>query len=277
MLEPRLAAVLGHPVGHSLSPAMHNAAYQALSLPNLYVALDVVPAALPAALRGLVALGFVGANITVPHKQQALSLCDEVHPDAARVGCVNTVVVHENRLVGHNTDVGGFADSLTAVDATPSSGERAVVLGSGGAARAVIAALSAAGLRITVVARTPSRASDLVAIASVGIVPWTDEALARCISDAALLVDATSTALSPAAEAALPAEVPLDRLSPDAAVVSVVYHREPLLLRRARDRNLRTVDGAGMLLHQAARAFRLMTGHEAPVEVMRSALEASRT
>lgn len=263
----RVAAVLGHPVAHSRSPAIHNAAYAALGLDAVYVALDVEPARLPAALDGVVALGFMGVNVTVPHKEAALRGCDEIDDVARAVGAVNTIVVDGGRRRGCNTDVHGFRRSVE--ETLAAAPREAVVLGAGGAARAVVLALAQLGAATRVVARDVARARPLLALGALNAAPWTAEVLARVCAGADLVVDTTSAGLH---DDPTPAPVPLELLPAGAVVASLVYHREPALLAAARARGLRTLDGAGMLVHQAARAFELMTGHPAPVEVMRGAL-----
>lgn len=262
----KVAAVLGWPVTHSRSPALHNAAYRALGIDAVYVPLAVAPGTLGAALGGVRALGFLGVNVTVPHKEEARRLCDEVDALATEVGAVNTVVVRDGRLLGANTDVAGFARALA--EAGGASGP-VVILGAGGSARAVAAAVRAEGGEPRVVARRPERARDLGAA-----FPWTAAGLAEALEGAGLVVDTTPTGLSSqegVGEASHPAPVPLEALDSHAIVASLVYHREPALLARARARGLRTMDGAGMLVHQAALAFTLMTGREAPLEIMRAA------
>jgi len=271
----RVAGVLGWPVAHSRSPAIHNAAYRALGIDAVYVPLAVPPGALAAALAGVRALGFLGVNVTVPHKEEARRLCDEVDDLAAAVGAVNTVVVRDGRLVGANTDCGGFARALA--EAGGARGP-AVVLGAGGSARAVLAVIGGSpatawvggylphGSDTRIVARRPEQAEKLGRA-----FPWTEAGLDAALDGARLVVDTTPTALSAEAEATLPAPVPLDRVAPDALVVSLVYHREPALLAAARARGLRALDGASMLIHQAALAFTLMTGREAPLDVMHRA------
>jgi shikimate dehydrogenase len=133
-----LVGLLGWPVHHSLSPAMHNAAFRALGLDWAYLPLAVPPESLPDALAGLKALGFRGANVTIPHKEKALLGLDEITPEAKSLGAVNTLVIHDGRMVGHNTDVAGF---LAALDDAGCSPCRAVVMGAGGAARAAVYAL----------------------------------------------------------------------------------------------------------------------------------------
>jgi shikimate dehydrogenase len=269
----RLAGVLGWPLEHTRSPALHNAAYAAAGVDAVYVALPVPPERLAAAVAGLAALGFLGANVTVPHKAAALALCDRLDPVARRAGAVNTLVVEAGgALAGHNTDVAGFRDALDeAAPGLAAAGGPAVVLGAGGAARAVLLALADGGMTVRAVARQPERAEGLRRLGA-AVLPWTGRGLAEALAGAALLVDATSAALDPAGEAALPAPVPLERLAAGAVVASLVYHREPALLAAARARGFAVLDGGPMLVHQAARAFTLMTGAPAPLAAMRAAL-----
>lgn len=245
---------------------MHNAAFAAADVDAVFVALAVAPPDLAAVVRGLSAVGALGASVTVPHKQAVMELCDHVEPPADRVGAVNCLAFEQGGVVGHNTDAGGFADGLRA-DGIDPAGRRALVLGGGGAARAVVAGLSDAGAAVTVVARRPEAATWCAAR------PWSE--LGAHAARADLLVDATSAALAPASDVALAEQVPLTALPAGAAVVSLVYHRRPALLTRAADRGLVTGDGLSMLLHQGARAFTIWTGRPAPIDVMRSALTAA--
>lgn len=257
----RLAAVLGWPVGHSRSPALHNAAFAAAGIDAVFVALAVPPAELPTVIRALAATGALGASVTVPHKEAARAACARLDPVAARAGAVNCLVFEGGEVIGHNTDAGGFVDALGEAGVAPAG--RAVLLGGGGAARAVAVGLGDAGADVTVVARRPAAVSWCDAR------PWTE--LPALLDGAALLVDCTSAALDAAAGAALADAVALERLPAGAAVATLVYHRATPLLTRAAARGHRIVDGAGMLLHQGARAFTLWTGRPAPLEVMRHA------
>jgi len=265
-----VAAVIGSPIAHSLSPTIHNAAFAAVGLDAVFVPFRVEPEGLRAAVEGMRALGFLGASVTVPHKQAVLDCCDRVEPTARGIGAVNCLCFdHDGDVIGHNTDVDGFLESLRNDLRVEVSGLRAVLLGAGGAARAVHAALERGGAgSVSVVARTPAAGSW----ASAGAHPWTLEALRELLGPCDLLVDCTSAGLSAETETAVPAPVPLDELPPSAAVASLVYHREPSLLADARARGLKTLDGAGMLVRQAARAFRLWTGQPAPLAAMRAAL-----
>ena len=264
----RWAAVIGCPVDHSQSPALHNAAFAALGIDAVYLALAVAEPDLPAAVAGFRVTAPLGLSVTVPHKQAVVPLVDRVDSLAARIGAVNCIVREaDGAFVGHNTDAMGYVDGLRLDLGYDPASCRAVVLGAGGAARAVFAGLEHAGAEsIAVVARRPA-AVDWVAAE-----PWTETALASLLTDADLLVDCTSTGLSPATEHRLPAPIDIARLPPTAVVSSLVYHRTPALVARAAERGLRTQTGAPMLLHQGARAFSLWTGRDAPLAAMRRAL-----
>ena len=255
----RVGAVIGWPVDHSRSPALHNAAFAALGIDAVFVALPVAPAALAAALRGMAALGFLGASVTVPHKQACRDLCDRLDGAAEAVGAVNCVAFAGDALVGHNTDAAGFVDALSGELGREARGARAVLLGAGGAARAVAHGLTSAGAaEVTVVARRPA---DWCPVRG-----W--DQLAALASGADLLVDCTSAALG---SEPYPAPVPVDALPAGAAVVSLMYGRPLPLLEAAHARGLPAMDGAGMLVHQGARAFTIWTGRPAPIDAMRRA------
>lgn len=258
----KLAAVLGWPVAHSKSPALHNAAFAAAGVDAVFVALPVPPAELATVIRALAATGALGASVTIPHKEGALAACTRVDSLAARTGAVNCLVFDDGAVLGHNTDAGGFVDALA--EAGISAAGHAVLLGGGGAARAVAAGLTDAGAAVTVVARRPDAVAWCTAAA------WSE--LPSLLDGAALLVDCTSAGLAAETDTALAESVPLERLPSTAAVATLVYHRATELCRRAADRGLVTMDGKGMLLHQGVRAFTLWTGRTAPVEVMRAAL-----
>lgn len=261
----RVGAVLGWPVEHSRSPAMHNAAFAAAGIDAVFVALAVPARRVVEVVRGLAGAGLLGASVTVPLKEAVAAACDHLHPSAERTGAVNCLVFDGGEVTGHNTDAGGYTDAL-AEAGIDVSGRRTVILGAGGAARAVHAGLTDAGADVTVIARRPDAAAWTAAR------PWQPERLVEAFADAALVVDCTSTALDPAVERDVVAGLPLEALPHDAVVSSLVYHRTPLLLERASARRLRTLDGAAMLVHQGARAFTLWLGVPAPLAAMRAAL-----
>ncbi len=266
----RFGVVIGKPVGHSASPALHNAAFAAAKINAVFLAWEVADPDLHTVIDGLAAVSALGASITVPHKQAAMDRCSRLAALAAEIGAVNCLCFEKGgEIVGHNTDAGGFVDALHAAVEISLAGSQTVLLGAGGAARAVYAGIKAAGAAsIQVIARTPAKAAWVPGAA----LPWQGDVLEQCLASCDLLVDCTSSSLSASAETQLPVPIPISRLPAHAVVSSLVYHREPALLARARQRSLRTVDGAGMLVHQAARAFTLWTGKPAPIEAMQRAM-----
>ena len=264
----RLAAVIGSPVRHSLSPAMHNAAFRASGLDWVYVAFEVAPGGVAAAFTGARALHLGGLSVTIPHKAEAAAEVDELSPDAEAIGAVNTVVpVGEGRLRGENTDGGGFLASLADEDFEP-AGRRCVVVGAGGAARAVVYALARAGAaEVVVVNRSPERAQAAVALAGgVGRVgSGVDVALAD------LVVNATPLGLTGVdLDSSLPVDP--DLLGPGQLVLDLIPNPAVTpLMAAARTNGARAAGGLGMLVHQGALAFELWTGQPAPVGAMRVA------
>ena len=266
--KTRLAGIMGWPVAHSRSPALHNFWLDEHGIDGAYLPLAVRPERLAQALRALPALGFRGCNLTHPHKQMALSIVDRVEPVARRIGAINTVIVAaDGTLDGSNTDIYGFRETLNdnIPDWRPAAAP-VVVLGAGGAARAIVAALIEAGCdEIRLVNRTMARAESIVADLAVAasrivIHPW--GARDQVLSEAGLLVNTTTLGMT--GEPGL--EIGLERLPPAAIVVDIVYvPLETALLAAARRRGHRTVDGLGMLLHQGRPGFEAWFG--APVTV----------
>lgn len=258
----KLVAVIGSPVRHSRSPMIHNAAFAATGLDWVYVALEVAPGRGFDAVRALPDLGLAGINVTMPHKADAARACDELTPVAATLGSVNTVVVRpDGSRFGASTDGAGFLASLNAEGLDPSS-RSVLVLGAGGAARAVVAALQGSGAQVAVAARRAEAAASLAsAIPGVRAVDWPGaDAVA-----ADVVVNATPIGMGD--DPRLPVE-PV----PDQWIVDLVYHplRTPLLAR-AETVGAHPIGGLGMLVHQAALAFELWTGIAAPLEAMRAA------
>ena len=270
-----LVGVIGWPVKHSLSPPMHNAAFAELGLEWAYVPLPVYPDHVSEAVRGLRALGFAGANVTVPHKQAVLAHLDDVSRAAQVIGAVNTIVVRDGSLYGDNTDASGFITSLREVDFDP-AGTYCVLLGAGGAARAVAQGLADAGaLQVCVYNRTLSRARDLCRdmakfYSDVRFEPASLGDLTAIGDDTDLVVNATSLGMWPDTETSpWPGEVPVPG---HLTVCDVVYTpQETLFLTQARVVGAETVNGLGMLVHQGAAAFEMWTGRPAPVDTMRDA------
>jgi shikimate dehydrogenase len=274
-------AVLGHPIGHSRSPAMHNAAFAALGLDWAYEAIDVAPDDFAPLVREMPGRGFAGANVTIPHKLRALEVAHSASPVAEAVGAANTLVFADGRIHADNTDVEGFLTALRACAPEAPAGLRALVLGAGGAGRAVVFALLQARAHVEVWNRHSERAERLareLAAAADGL----DLAATAhpALENIDLLVNATSVGMAPQAGAPeLPSgsdpikELPLsaDELDDRLIVVDLVYRPEGTpLVRAARARGLRCADGIDVLVHQGAASFRLWTGMSAPLGAMRS-------
>ena len=262
-----LCGIVLHPAGHTRSPAMHNAAFRALGLDAVYVAFDVQPKGLAAALAGARVLGIRQLAVSLPHKRAVLAHLDEVEPTARRIGAVNTVTRRDDRLCGANTDALGAVRALERE--APLEGARAVVLGAGGSARAVVFGLRERGAQVTVLNRTPERAEALAReLGAAAAGPLTD--LAGTPHD--VLVNTTSVGLGSNAS-----PVPAEALAPDSIVMDAVYEPERTrLLRDAESRGARTIPGKWMLVYQAAAQLSLWTGREAPLEVMVAAFDAAR-
>jgi shikimate dehydrogenase len=276
-----LYGILGDPVAHSRSPAMHNAAFAALGIDATYLRFHVTPQQLPVAVRGLVALGIQGASVTVPHKERILPLLDEVTPQARAIGAVNTIVRRGDALAGHNTDAAGLVCALEEQN-VQLAGANIAIFGAGGAARASVVGLAGRGAaKIVIFARQSALAASLIAdvrgaCGATELVarPWQDTPLREVLSETDLLVQATSATLGSGPDSqAFARAVPLDVMRARSCVIDLVYKPlETALLARARERQLRALDGLGMLLHQGALAFALWTNKEPPLAVMRSAL-----
>lgn len=276
--------LLGHPVAHSRSPAMQNAAFRAAGVDAVYGTFDVAPERLPAAIASLRTLGVAGANVTVPHKTAVGAYLDVIEPVARALGAVNTIVREaDGRLHGTNTDAEGLTRALAEAGAAL-SGARGVVLGSGGAARAAVVGLARAGaVEIMVAARREAAARALLAsvrgacgAARLATSPLGQGGRLRAaFAEADIVVQATSATMDAASAASFVAALPVGALRPQAWVTDLVYApRDTALLAAARARGARTLDGLGMLLHQGALAFERWTGRPAPLSVMRAALAA---
>ena len=244
--------VIGHPVAHSKSPALHNAWMARYGIHGLYEKIDIVPGDLAGRFPKLQAQGYAGINVTVPHKESVLALCDHLDDTARAIGAVNTVTFGQDGARGFNTDSFGFLENLRSVWAGRGP---AVVLGAGGAARAAVHALKSAGFSsIVVINRTPERAEHFAQDFGVDVGLWGNWSV---LSSAALLVNTTS--LGMAGQPSL--EIDLRALPKEAAVYDIVYTpRMTELLTAARARGNSVVTGFGMLVHQARKAFEIWTG-----------------
>ena len=267
--KTRLAGIIGHPVRHSVSPAMHNAAFRALGLDWAYLAFDVEPGDVPEALVGVQALGIEGLSVTMPHKEDVAANLDKVSALARQVGAVNTVVREPGGVLrGENTDGPGFLRALRDDEGFDPANRRCLVIGAGGAARAVVKVLADAGAtEVVVVNRTPARGEAVAALAGAcGRVGVAGEA-----GEADLVVNATPIGM---AGTELAGGLPLDpvHLGPGQLVVDLVpYPAITPLVEAARQRGAAAAGGLGMLVHQAAIAFRLWTGEDPPLQVMSAA------
>lgn len=275
----RVACVMGSPVGHSLSPPMHNAAYAELDLDWVYVPFEVAPKNLEAALRAVRVLNIVGVNLTVPLKEVAMPLLDEVSVPAKRIGAVNMVTNAGGRLVGDNTDWTAF--SLSLGDDAKGKARSAFVYGAGGSARAVAYALQMQEWRVYAYNRNEARANRLALdlnreveanCFAIEVVPNDDVAVREALRQSSLLVNCTPVGMHPL-EDAIP-DLPIDETELHISFIYDLIYRpqETQLLKVARKSGRRAMNGAEMLVRQGAVAFERWTGQKAPVAIMRQAL-----
>ena len=272
----RLTALLGSPVAHSISPLMHNEAFQLLDLDYTYLCFEVNEETLPAAVDGLKACGIRGFNLTMPNKNKIVELLDELSPAARLIGAVNTVVNDDGHLTGYNTDGVGYMQAVkdAGYDIT---GKTITIMGAGGAATAICAQAALDGVeKIHIFARETSRFWDRTQKLAENInstLPCKavlhenrdTAALAQAISESALLLNATSVGMAPNTEGTIIEDTSL--YHPDLIVSDVIYNpRETRFLKEAREAGCRTFNGMYMLLYQGAEAFRLWTGKEMPVK-----------
>ncbi|RME68345.1 MAG: shikimate dehydrogenase [Nitrospirae bacterium] len=262
----KLTGIIGYPVRHSLSPLMHNSAFESLGLNYCYVPMEVPPELLKDAISGLRALGFVGVNVTVPHKERVLEYLDELSEEARFIGAVNTIHIKDGKLKGYNTDAGGFIRSLKEEGILPEARE-VFLAGAGGASKAVAFGLCGVCSKLYIYNRTTEKAETLAeklrqrgCTVEVLKSPEVPEGVS-------LVINATSLGLKE--DDPLPMDV--NTLIKGQVVYDLIYKETPLLKEASR-RGLRAIDGSGMLLWQAVAAFRIWTGQEPPVEVMRAAL-----
>jgi len=273
--QEELVGVFGHPVAENPTVVMFAAAFAELGLPWRYLTLEVRPEDLQAAMAGLRAMNFRGIHLTIPHKVAVLAHLDELSPAAALMGAVNTVVRQGDRLVGENTDGKGFLTALTRGAQVDPRGRNIVILGAGGAARAIAVELALAGAgRITVVNRSPARGQELADLlvartpVPAGFVPWTGSYVVP--ADTHILVNATAIGLPPRADAR--PDLDAASIRPGMVVCDVIPAPDTPFLRAAGARGAQVVDGLGMLVYQGVLGFQLWTGLEAPVAVMHRAL-----
>jgi shikimate dehydrogenase len=274
--KAELVACFGQPVAENPTGVMQEAAFRALGLNWRYLTIEVAPPDLEHAILGMRAFGMRGCNLTIPHKVAVMRYLDEVAPDAAVIGAVNTVHRDGSRLIGENTDGKGFLHGLRKDAGMDPKGCRAVVLGAGGAARAIVTELALARVsELVVVNRSPERGGPMVAElaakthARIRYEPWNGCYRVPAATD--LLVNATSIGLFPDVNAMPP--VDLEGAGRDLLVCDAVFNpAETRLLATARARGLRVLDGLSMLVYQGVLGFRMWTGQDPPEDVMKAAL-----
>ena len=274
--KTKVCGVIGDPIEHTMSPAMHNAAYEAAGLDFIYLAFKVSAAELRNAMAGMRALGIKGLNVTIPHKVTVIPFLDRIDPLAEKIGAVNTVVNENGTLTGYNTDAMGFLRALVEHGTEP-RGKKVLLLGAGGAARAIAYVLAEEGASLVILNRKEefSWAQELAQRIGeaygipVGVGELDGESIAQALGDSDIVVNATSVGMTPnAAQSPVPTEL----LCPGLLVFDVVYNPyETRLLREAKEAGADTIDGLEMLVWQGALAYEKFTGQEAPVDVMRTA------
>jgi shikimate dehydrogenase len=272
--KTRICGIIGDPIEHSLSPAMQNAAFRELGLDYIYIPFKVNEANLVGAIDGIRTLNFAGVNVTIPHKVAVLSCVDEIDGLAEHIGAVNTIINREGVLKGYNTDASGFYHTLIANNVTVSN-KKIVVLGAGGAARAVVFVLADKGAEITLLNRSPAPAGEIAGRVfqafrtEIKVGELTTEDLKVALEEADLLVNTTNLGMAPfLTETPVAASLLKKRM----VVFDIIYN--PLktrLLIEAEEKGLRVINGLEMLVRQGADAFELWTGQKAPVEIMRKA------
>jgi shikimate dehydrogenase len=270
--------LIGHPVAHSLSGAMQQAAFDSVGIDARYELWDRAPIALADAIHEVRGDEFLGANVTIPHKERVVPMIDKLTEEAQQTGAVNTLTREGRRLVGHNTDVPGFVAALDKLVGRQKMPRAAVVLGAGGGARAVVYGLIRAGFqRVIIFNRHLHRAEGLVKFFSrsaahmdLKAMPWHESIIESELARTKVLINATSIGL-----ASDVSPVPAEVITPDLLVLDLIYNRTRLL-RDAEAAGAQAHDGETMLLHQGAAAFALWTGQQAPLEVMSQALAEAR-
>ena len=274
----KIVGIFGHPIHQSLSPIMHNAAFEALGLDYKYLAFDVKPEMLRKGVEAIKALQILGVNVTLPHKEKVVRYLDQLSPEARLIGAVNTIEYREGHLIGHNTDGLGFIRAFQETFGLSVEGKRVLLLGAGGAARAVAMQLVGEGVSEVIIAnRTYARARRVVKAigesfpgTSALAIRLQSESLEKICSRADILINATSIGM--VSDKPLPIGPMVFR--PSMLICDLAYN-PPFtpFLKMASQAGCKTMNGVGMLLHQGAQAFRIWLGQEAPLSIMRAALE----
>jgi len=275
-----LYGIFGHPVKHSFSPLMHNAAFQKLNLNCVYMAFDILPENLSAAVTSIRQLNIKGINVTIPHKQDIMNCLDEISDEAKYTGAVNTVKNKDGKLFGHNTDVGGFLKDIEIELGIRNYNDlSACLIGAGGAARAVLSGLCMSGTKkIFIINRTISKASELanyfskrfnnIEFKTVGLKDNSE--IKKCLENSNLLINSSSAGM----KGHDPLNVPVGSLPKSSYVYDLVYNpKETELVKQAKSLGHRSASGLGMLLYQGAESFEYWTNKKAPIDVMKKALK----
>uniref|UniRef100_A0A7V2ZKQ3 Shikimate dehydrogenase (NADP(+)) n=1 Tax=Ignavibacterium album TaxID=591197 RepID=A0A7V2ZKQ3_9BACT len=278
-LKTQLVGLIGHPIKHTYSPFIHNVAFELTGLDYLYLPFNVVPVNLKSAIKGLVALGYKGFNVTIPHKVKVKEFMSKVSEEASLVGAINTVLIEDGKLFGYNTDVAGALETLYAYR-KEITGNECVVIGAGGSARAVIYTLIKhfRPSRIHLVNRTEQRAETLrqffktkMKFDSFTVNELIPPDIKELVKSSALVVNATSVGMHPDEDDAVLTQK--DMFTKDQIVFDLVYNpTQTKLLKLAQSSGARTVDGIKMLVNQAAKSFEIWTGEKMPVEQVEKAL-----
>jgi shikimate dehydrogenase len=266
--KTKIVGIFGYPIEHTLSPLMHNTAFNILELDIRYLAFKVLPKDLSHAVNAIRALNMLGVNITIPHKEKVIPLLDEIDEEASFIGAVNTVVNHEQRLIGYNTDGRGFMSSLSEEDISV-DGKDILIIGAGGGARAISYYLSERASRVSLfdidISKAERLANDLNKIRSnVSSLKKIDD-----IEKPHIIINATPLGLNP--DDPLPLNP--DFITSDMVICDLIY-KNTRFLKEAEKRGAKTIDGSGMLLWQGAIAFELWTGLKPPVDAMRNVLRS---
>lgn len=279
LFSPQLVGIIGYPLGHTMSPPMHNAAFHYLGLDFMYVPFPVQPDHLPKAIEGIKALGIAGCNVTIPYKEQVIPLLDHLHDSANMLGAVNTVVNRDGELWGYNTDGIGFLRSLTEESNIDIRGKTVLILGAGGAARAVAFTLAGAGIGRLIIANRNHHKGLNLAVDILHIYPCQTEAvelkahvLKSVLPSVDILINTLPLGMYPQIDEMPPIEE--EWLNPPLVVCDLIYNPpKTKLLALAKKRGCRVINGEGMLIYQGAEAFQLWTGQKAPILIMRRVLE----
>lgn len=273
-----ICVLLGNPVAHSLSPIMHNKAFKELGLDMTYYSCQVSQEYLEDAVKGIKALGIIGANVTIPYKEKVIPFLDRITPMAESIGAVNTILSHHGQLIGHNTDGMGFVYSLKE-EGFQAKGKTIAILGAGGAAKGIAVALAAEEpAEINIIVRTTDKGQELKNILQkvfskeISVIPLQNmAAIDSCLQNSHLLVNTTPVGMHPHVEQE--PLITLNKQHSHLVVADLIYN--PLktkLLTMAKQLGCKTISGLGMFIHQGALAFELWTQQKAPIETMRKAV-----